>query len=157
MAKILENFGFLSQQSEKSSRRSGRSSEYTKSGRRSTGRHPGTVTDPERDGRLHHGDLDVGMGGEKLLTKEEWLASHHVPHPGARGNRNAAGPHQIPPESMKKIKEGGRKGGKAHLGMKFKRTDFSSNMGSSYNRQRDINEARALSERLREVLSDLSS
>lgn len=51
------------------------------------------------------------------LTYEEWLQSHHVPHPGARGNRNAAGPHNIPSDSLEKIREGGRKGGKAHLGM----------------------------------------
>lgn len=95
----------------------------TRSGRRSTGRNPGTVTDPDRDGRVNHGRRDTGMRGERLLSEDEWIEAHRVPHPGARGNQNARGPHNIPEDSMERIREGGRKGGEAHRGMRFQRVD----------------------------------
>ena len=106
MAKFFDNLGFgANQRKNQSSRRMSRSSDYGSSGRRSTGRNPGTVVDPEHDGRMHHGEEEVGVRGTPLLSYEEWLASHHVPHPGARGNKNALGPHRIPPESLEKIKD----------------------------------------------------
>jgi hypothetical protein len=57
----------------------------------------------------------TGSKGQPLLTEQEWLASHHVPHPGARGNRNAAGPHHLSPEGLRNIQEAGhRRAGKPH-------------------------------------------
>jgi hypothetical protein len=182
MAKIFESFTRLNQQRRQSSKNGTRLSSYGRSGRSPTGRKPGTVIDPQHDGRMHHGDEEVGLTGERLLTKEEWLASHHVPHPGARGNKNALGPHKISNDSLERIREGGRKGGKAHLGMRFEKIEQSkrksgmssrasgagirSSRGKSVSmnnseygndRQRSLEEVKALSQRLKEVLDDLSA
>ena len=144
-----EEFGSRSSRSRSSrSQMDDRDGGFTRSGRRSTGRNPGTVTDPEHDGRMHHGDQKVGVRGQPLLSEEEWLASHHVPHPGARGNRNAAGSHNIPSQSMERIREGGRRGGEAHRGMKFKRTDNEGeNTGRSSERSSKSSRAMSMSSR----------
>jgi hypothetical protein len=119
----VRNFAdYLDDGQDQGGRGQGRS-QGTRTVRSSTGRNPGTVTDPARDGRLHHGDMEVGMRGQPLESYDEWIESHHVPHPGAIGNQNARGPHNIPEESMERIREGGSRGGKAHLGMRFERID----------------------------------